>query len=323
MKYLRFVFVIQLFAATIKLWLIGISEHGGIGTMSLTSGSLSTIFPLLAFSIILPFYLYKKCSLKVFVILALSYLAFGIIGNKRALAIIYPGLTIVLYLIYRYKSKKTFSFSGLRIFLLIITASIFFFYVMLKTLPTLNPENTVWGSFNPEYFLRYTKQYTSSEYKTKTEMRRIETLSYLPNYLRSKGIYRYLFGDGPGIILSTKHIAGHESGGLRLKRYGIRYGGRMGLMWLWVQIGLVGTISYILLLTYLIRKSIIRTNNKILHLIIWGLVLIIIFDFVYYSYEFVKNIQINGVFFFILAISMRNLNIDIFSRSKKCIGYVQ
>jgi hypothetical protein len=71
---LKIMVLLQIPAVIIKYFIIGISESGGIGTMSIHAGSLSTIFPLFVISYIFSLYLSRKN--KKYIILIFLFLLF-------------------------------------------------------------------------------------------------------------------------------------------------------------------------------------------------------------------------------------------------------
>ena len=95
-KFIIALFLIQIPASIIKFILLGQSEKGGIGTLSIGAGSLSAILPLFAIAFLFSAYLFK--NKKIYLLLILGFILFGIIGNKRVIAWMVPVLYFLLLL---------------------------------------------------------------------------------------------------------------------------------------------------------------------------------------------------------------------------------
>ena len=89
---LIFLFIIQIPTAVVKLFIYGQGE-AAIGTYGTHGGGPSTVIPMIAVGFLFPFYFFYKPS-KLYLFLAFSFIAFGIIGAKRAIILFVP-ITIV------------------------------------------------------------------------------------------------------------------------------------------------------------------------------------------------------------------------------------
>ena len=97
-KFIVVLFLIQLPAAAIKFMVIGQDEGRGIGTVSWQAGQFSTTLPLFAISFLLSFYFFRKE--KKYLLLIAGFILFGIVGQKRALALLIPLVSEVVWHLY-------------------------------------------------------------------------------------------------------------------------------------------------------------------------------------------------------------------------------
>lgn len=291
-------YLIQLPAALIKLFAIGITEEI-VGTMSLLSGSLSTTIPVFASIFLLVYWFDKKRIVYLFLIIL--YLGFGLIGGKRAIIYILPLFLLITYALYLYFSepgRKVAIFSKI---VPISLLAILIFYVTARMNPSLNPEDKVWGSFDLMHIIKYTEEYSTTEkVRTVGDIPRIEAFGYFWALQSNKGWIPILLGDGAGNLIVSAY---NENAGENpmVAHYNVFYGGRMGGMWLFLQIGLVGVLLYFILFVKIFRsvlKSNLQPGEKT---ILVSVTLLFLFDTLYYSKTFIYYQAMIGVFFTYLA----------------------
>ncbi len=297
-KWVLILVLVQIPAIIIKFFILGQSEKGAIGTMSVGDGSLSTVFPILTIGILVSLYLYF--GKKRYVILIICYILFGIIGKKRAIVFLIPLEFITGYFLFLVFFVEKIDFEKIRKLVLIVIVGFFAFYMMVRTNPTLNKEQSNWGTFDITYLMSYSNEYTSAR-ESKMEMRRKDGFIYFFKYNFNSKFSSFLLGDGAGVLVQSSL---NPNSGTMAKIYGVRYGGRMGSIWILLQIGFLGLISYMVLIGNLIRLLITRSkiigNYLLLGFLISSIYLFL--DFMFYSPVFVSLNIISCLYFYIAAI---------------------
>lgn len=285
LKFIKYLFVFQLFLIIPKLLLIGVAEHY-IGSMSNLAGSLTTLFVLVG--IVYLFIKYLSSDRNIYLFYMLLFLLFGIIGMKRAIIVYIPLILITLYIIYSYKKKYIINIKLALVVLISLTI------IMLITIlnPTLNPSGTFGGVFNFDFLLEYSNEYliVRNDRYVGRFLAPALTFDILSN--TSKVL---LFGFGPGsIIASNLNNSIYASDELLLfHKFGLGYGARTGIIWVVMQIGIIASILFIYILIGVLRHFIKYYNNsknKIssnYYLLGIGIMFIIINDFLFYSQSYV------------------------------------
>lgn len=291
-------FLIQLPAALIKLFTIGVAEEV-IGTINLLSGSLSTTIPVFVSIYLLVWWLDKKKL--VYLVLILFFLGFGLIGGKRAIIYILPLFLLFTYTFYLYfsesRKKITLIYKVVPLSLLVILI----FYLTARINPSLNPEDKVWGSFDYNHVISYTEEYSTNEkVRIVGDIPRIEAWGYFWLLQSNKGLSTVLLGDGAGKLI-VSYFNENAGDNPMITYYDTFYGGRMGAMWLFLQIGLVGLLLYFALYFKIFRDT-LRTNLKPEEkTILYSTTLLLLFDSLYYSKTFIYYQVLIGVFFTYMA----------------------
>ncbi len=293
-------YLIQIPVTIIKYFLIGQTEKGGIGTLSISGGSISTILPCFAIAIIFSLYYFKKD--KKYILLIAAFFLFGIIGEKRAVILYIPFTIFMVYLISSIKSKSLLSHNSIKFFALVLFSAFMIFYLTVRLSPTLNPDNRIGGKFDFNYSTNYMMNYVDSTNKSFKEMRRKDSLIYFVSYLYKKDIITFLFGEGAGRLISTKYRTSGSDSNLMLDYYGIRYGGRTGFVWMYLQIGAFGILFYSLLIFKLFKFVWKNYKPNAMYLSFLVLTIIYILDFFTYSYVFFRQFYLSGVYFTIAAL---------------------
>lgn len=145
---------IQIAIAIVKLFIMGPRESL-VGTIASQGGAPATSLPILGFIFI---WVIKqgRFSRKDWLFI-LGLLIIGYASMKRAVWFILPAMIglMMVYVPGRKVSK--------RIVILAIILVPTVFYSGIRLVPTLNPENKIWGSFNLAYALEYAEHYTFGE----------------------------------------------------------------------------------------------------------------------------------------------------------------
>ena len=307
-NFLIFCVAIQIPFVFVKFFILGISESGGIGSISIHSGSLSAIFPLSVISFLGARYMFQPKTK--YLIYSCLFILFGLIGGKRVLIAFLPILLLVIPVIYNFYVKKRFP-------LLILIRNSFFalvlglisFYFIVRLSPSLNSENKIWGSFSIEYVNKISTYYNSATYEK--GFSRFDAPLVVFDLLSSKNIINLLIGFGPGDIIqsSINNYAGITNDRqLLMYKYGIGYGARSGFLWNMIQTGLLGAVFLFLFLFRFFNKLGIvlkHSNNinlKFYALSMMGFLFIILLDYIIYSSVFFNIGAISNTFYFLLAL---------------------
>ncbi len=295
--FIKILVLIQIPAILIKYVLIGQTEHGGIGTLSINAGSVSTIFPLFVITILFSLYLFKNKSKYLIYIFLFSLM--GIVGNKRAILFFVPIILLLITILF-VKLEKARQISNLWSKIsLACTIGVAVFYITARTNKTLNPEHSNWGSFDLNYIITYVDNYTSSKSNDKYQMRRKDGLVYFINYTLESQPQQMLLGDGAGKLIESKYNM--RIGSIK-NEYGVRYGGRMGFVWLLLQIGLLGTIVYLLFYIRLFTMVLNKYRSNPIYLAFLALTIVFFMDTIIYSNVFLRYEYLKGLYFIILAL---------------------
>lgn len=301
-KYLVFLFTVQIVFAFYKLIIIGFNENY-IGSISVRSGSLTTVYVMMGSAVAFLIFLYSKN--KKHLLFVAGFVFFGIVGNKRALFFLIPILLLIVFYLYTKLSSKGFTLNFFKRFLLLIGSSFIIMVVISITNPTLNPENKVGGSFDLEFIMDYTDKYNNDD---RNGLGRQNAPLLIYNLLAKNGPRSLFWGLGPGDVISSNLITGKNNnlGGdevVIMEKYNIAYGARTGFLWITMQIGLFGIIIYILffiLISSKIYKELKITNKKLFYLSVFMFLIIFFFDFIFYSPTF----TLSNIFTYILFISL-------------------
>ncbi len=292
-KMILMLFAIQLFAALIKLFVIGINEKY-IGTISMYEGSLTTTITLVSISFLFSKYLYTKKSILLFLILL--FIGFGVTGGKRATFLMVPIVLIILSIVYSYYEKIGISKLLKYVFSIIPFISVIL-YIVITFTPSLNPENKIGGSFDLNYAIKFAKDYELAEKKTR--LTRYEGLFFFYDQLSSQNSMIFLFGEGAGKLIQSSIGITNAVDSIDY-HYGVIYGGRMGIIYIFMQIGILGTIVFLITLIKPLL-FIIRNYNGYNYLAFIGIWISFMMDTLFYSSSSLLYFAIFGTMFFYFA----------------------
>lgn len=255
---LALLFLIQIPVAVLKLFLYGQGESA-IGTYATHGGGNSTAIPMVAACFLVSYYIISRRSS--FLLLLLAFIAFGIIGGKRAVFFLVP--ITILFSIWQ---STNFSFRSLiNSYRYIVSLGILLpivIYLAVRLSPTLTPEQVVMGSFDVNHLISYVMENQVHAYSEEGQSQgRYSTTTEILN-LVNKDVESALFGLGPGLLLKT----GFEGAGREksVDEHGMSYGGPLrglnvvygisGFSWLLAQIGWPGTMVWLVFYVYLLRR---------------------------------------------------------------------
>lgn len=183
--------LIQIGLSIAKMVILGGFLEGWVGSMSgIRGGGSGTSFPLLGLM-----WLALKTDMgfsRKDWFLAFGLLILGFAAGKRAVWIMFPVLFCILsmYVYRRSLAKKI---------IVVLAAAPLLFYCAVRISPTFNPDNKVWGTFNPEYAINYGLKYTAgideSHTSVQTGVGRLGALTWMLNQFSQDG-KNVVFGRG-------------------------------------------------------------------------------------------------------------------------------
>jgi len=247
------IFVIQIPLAFIKLAFLGQGEI----PLGLNGHSIPAILPLIAISYLFSLYFIQKKSIW-YIVLSLGFVAFSIIGEKRAFVFLLPILILFLLFVARKLLQVKFEYitlSGVMLALVI--------YFALRLIPTLNPQRQVWGDFDPGYAFEYAQTYSTATSPEGLPIGRTGATLATIQRLGKSNLEHTILGFGPGSILKSLFSSENRRGAVQ-NDFGIEYG-VTGFIWLTLQSGLLGFVLFLSLFYLLLKKSLIvfrRSENR-------------------------------------------------------------
>jgi len=284
-----FLFIIQILATIEKLLTFGTGEVH-IGTMSYGEGSLATIMPLMAIAYLISNYLvYNKIK---YVFISLLFIMIGLASSK--IGILYYVIVLYVYLIYIYSEIKHPFLNT--VFLRKIIPSTIFLSILLMLFvslnPRANPENEVGGSVDIEYLIEYSVRYQTMTRGIEGDGR-FDAPGVALDRMTDGGLLNVLVGFGPGELTKSSYLKYKKP---LLEKYKIGYGGRIGLVLIMMQLGIIGVIIFLVFhaLLYIRIKKLynnhkVKDKYKIYLMTFLGFSLIYFLDFFTYSNSFLGN----------------------------------
>jgi hypothetical protein len=218
----------------VKVFFVGIGEEA-IGTYATHGGGPSLVIPLMAISFLFAFYFYYKPSVW-YIVLAVSFVAFGVIGGKRGLFLFIPVVVLFLGMYMRERFKKAALYLVIAGIMTILTG-----YISIRLMPTLNPQHRVGGQMDLDYVKNYLLHYTMARYEGASGGRVITTIQ-IYEILRADGLPGLWFGLGPGSFIETR-FQELKTTYVETRALPIEYG-VPGSSWLALQVGYFGSFIY-------------------------------------------------------------------------------
>ena len=279
-KYIRniglAILLFQIPAYFIKFIILGFSEDPA-GTISSRDGSATTIIAIGGFIFFIMKYIADPIKNKKNLIVAFLFLVISQINEKRAIIILAP--LFFFYLLFQSSKNKeniiAFFFKRMPYFIFGLPV---FIYLMAIFNPFLNPSGEFLGSFDFDFLVNFISSYIYRPDVTVWDYGRLQSFVVVFSFLFNADLSQFLFGGGTGSIIAN-------TGGVT-DVIGIRYGARMGFAWVFLQHGLFGIISILM-----IFRSLFRTlrryefNQKIKneHNALKAYTLLLALDFFLYS----------------------------------------
>ena len=289
-KIITFYVLLQIPVVIYSFVLYGQFE-GNAGTLTNSAGSVSVIFPSIVTAYVFSLYIINK-KVK-YLIIILGFFLYGIIGEKRAVAIFLPIVIFLVYMLPFIKQRIYFNKKIVKVVLTVLVLSGFIFYWAIRLNPTLNKEGKIGGTFDYEYFVNYTEEYNRIGRDDRfSEMQRSEGFIHFFSYMLNNSKIHIIFGEGAGKLISSRYSKITDAN-LMLTHYNVRYGGRMGVIWMLLQIGFLGVAIYLsLFISYFkyVWKKRKFTSNDLTFLV---LTVIFFLDTFFYSSVFIRYFYIN------------------------------
>ena len=259
-----YLFLLQIIITILKIILIGQFEPI-VGSISYNGGAMGTTIPLLALlwlSINTNQNFSKWTWLFMFAMMMV-----GFASSKRAVWVIVPG-TFILFAVFVVKKKIGNTFKVL------FAIAPLLFYFGLRLTPSLNPDNEIWGRFDPEYAWNYAMDYSMG--KEDSEGNRGEGSGRVGSYLLNWDAYfdiHNLLGHGNQYIFAAAYDNYRNAD----YYFGVDHQGSLtGVFRIWIAIGTIGMVLIIIFI--LSFFSTIR--YKRLKILLIG---VIMFDYIFYS----------------------------------------
>jgi hypothetical protein len=239
------IFLIQLPVVAIKYHFYGISELT-LGTYHARGGSLTTAIPLTAVIYLFSYYgLYKSSVL--YILLAIGFMLFAIVGAKRLPFYLFPFVALGMYYLIYVREMKGKIFKRGFVLCVTITGIFLISALFLKYSPSLNPykkdgQNVDIGDLKQA--VKFAREYTMRKdaYMELYTYGRIATTQRVFRVIYDSGIGNFLFGLGPGTYTRTLlDPPNWESKSAKLLkiRYGITPMNRIA-----IEYGLLGVVAY-------------------------------------------------------------------------------
>lgn len=280
-------FLIQIVANIYKFFLEGISEPY-IGTISKLGGSMTTYVALFGLTYCYNMFKYKKA--KIYLVYSFLFIVFGLIGAKKIIFIFAPIIVFLIefnFIRFSGAIQKTFG----AIFKAAIYSSIVI-YLFVKIHPDLNKENSNWGSFDIDYLIEYSDRYNDYKGKGGDSDGRFKALSFYFSKINFD-VGKVLNGLGPGSAFpaNSNEIDVYGTGERYiLTKYGFGYGFRVGYIFVFFQVGLLGLLTICIGYYKIIKRvkhNLKTIRNNMLKNIVITLNLIVLIDFFVYSSVFI------------------------------------
>jgi len=274
--------MVQIILNVWKYFLFGFGESL-VGSISYRGGAPGNVIPVLGFFLI---WIRTKGILKkrdwIFVILL--FLTMAIIGNKRSI-----WFTMSLMMLYTFFVTGGYSIQ-LGKLLKYAPLIILLFYVGVKSNPSLNPEQSRWGTFDINYIYTYAFSYLFGEKESEEYMshgRGGANVYYLNNVLTDLNSSKGYLGYGVEEIKTM----GYEQFSEEVDHS--YTGGVSAFVSNFIMLGLIGTISIFLFGALIARQT---KNNKFF----FGLLAFLAFDY-FLFYNSTITINADALLFVFIA----------------------
>lgn len=156
-KFFWLILFIQVLASLTKIYIWGVNEKFLLGTIAITGGQIGLILPLLV--MLLLTHLNRSKGIWLFGLVYAGCFCFGVAAEKRSAVILMPILATYCFFFVSWPRISGIYDKIISVMLFIALVSVSF-VVGCKAVPSLNPEESRWGSFSLGYVAGYTIAYT-------------------------------------------------------------------------------------------------------------------------------------------------------------------
>lgn len=222
-------------------------------------------------------------------------LLLGMAAGKRAVILLFPILFFVLSI---YVCKKKYSN---RLWGIIAVAPLLFYFGVRLT-PSFNPEKKVWGSFDLEYMLTYTENYSMGKVEEGEERQEYtgrvgSALAFWKIFIDTDNYtQKTVFGEGlERTYTSSKDRETYDQFG---RDYGLDHRGDItGVLMMYIAVGVVGVLLFVLYYWFLFR--LVRYKR-----LRWVLSALLMFDFVFYNSTMNRDPFVSMLLMFVIVYSL-------------------
>jgi len=267
--------ILQIPAYFIKFFILGFSEDPA-GTISAREGSATTLLSLIGVAYFFTRYISSKTKMLSLLMIFL-FVVISQINEKRAVLILIP--LIMFYIYYQtIKDRKRINLIIFNSFLIILFLLPFWIYLIARINPFLNPSGELFGEFDLNFLITFISSYVFRPDVEVYDYSRIQSILYVFNFMLSSDPIQLIFGQGVGTLSPGKFDVAES--------IGVRYGARMGFIWILLQHGFLG----LMLIIYFFYNLIARLkfidapkNYRRQYILTKSLIVILAFDFFFYS----------------------------------------
>jgi hypothetical protein len=310
----------QIPAFLIKLALVGTTEDY-IGTLAAREGSVTTIFVLIPSAFFFARYLWTQENRNLLFISV--FLLLSQINEKRAVLLYAPILFLSMYLLHLYCNRTRMNRAFVQSAAVLAVLPIFVISIAVIN-PTLNPEGRVGGRFDPAFIKQYVLKYNfgQGEEGSIWDYSRLEAIPYIGGYIWSRDGLTRLVGEGAGKLTAANKDVPPETDPVQYY-YQIRYGGRVGIIWVLLQTGFLGVGLYSLLWIRFGRR-ILGCEIKSFHQVaVLGILIVVLFDVYSYSMVTFRFFSIHGLLYSYAALylsgALQHLRYGLFLSPKRTL----
>lgn len=207
-------------------------------------------------------------------------LMIGVATGKRAVIMLYPLLFLFLSV---FVCRQRFN---MRYVLMVVCMIPALLYVGVRLTPTLNPDGKVWGRFDLEHLIEYTKDYSGGETIENTALTNQTVYKYEGRLGAVKLIWDKVINIdkydtitllGEGVRQAYSSVDNREAYNAFGQRYGLNHRGDLtGIFFLYIAIGLVGVALFLWYMCSMIHVVSYKRFR-------WTVLALILFDFIFYN----------------------------------------
>jgi hypothetical protein len=303
-----FIFLIfQLPVIAYNFSVYGLSERT-IGAYARIGGAVTAILPIVFIFYLSGYYFFYRPEKK-YILLAIAFMLFSVIGKKRAVLFFYPAQFMAIYYYIYLKSKGISLSRKMSTIVVVLTTVVMISSTILYLNPTLNPERQVGGSVDPEYAVEYAKDYTTRVNFLGYTTGRYSTTVRIFKTLWEGGFVGTFFGLGPGMLTQSLLDPKEQMKTIEDVKDHFRFQyGLTAMTRIAVEYGVLGIITFVLILIFYARmtwKYFISENDAYWKAFAAGSVgftYSIIFFFIAYGDTVVWGDTIPALFFWAMAV---------------------